>query len=573
MSNDVEPTPPHTHSVVAGPPLSEEPGLGSLTLPGYLREVTARFAKREALVLRTQDGAERWTYEILWERSLDVARALLACGVGKGSRVGILMTNRPEYLSAAFGVALTGGVAVTLSTFSTPPELEHLLQASAVSILLFERQVLRKDFAAILDDLEPEIRTSSPGQLKSLNFPFLRRLAGIGVNGETGAIEAWSEFLAYGKTVPTALVQATAATVQPSDPAMLFFSSGTTSRPKGILSAHRGIAIQLWRWPRIFGTGEVRCWVGNGFFWSGVFSTGIGLAFSRGGTLVLQPTFDAAEALELMEAERVSIPIAWPHQWTQMEEAPTWSKANLASLRYVDSDSPLMRHPTVRAHWKEPRAFGLTETFTICTAHAGIPPADVGASYGEPLPGNTLKIVDPISGETLALGQRGEIAIKGPTLMLGYIGVPLDETLDADGFFHTGDGGYVNEAGRLCWEGRLINIIKTGGANVSPVEVNDALRAHPGLKMAETIGVPHETLGEMVVTCAVPHVNVELDEAEIRGFLKARLASYKVPRRVLFVREDEVSMTGNAKVKSALLRDLVMKKLSSESGASARSHS
>lgn len=568
MSNDVKPTPSDTTSIVCGPPLSEEPGLGSLTLPGYLREVTARFAEREALVMRTPDGAERWTYETLWERSVEVARALLACGVGKGSRVGILMTNRPEFLAAAFGTALAGGVTVTLSTFSTPRELEHLLQVSGVSLLLFERKVLTKDFAAILNDLEPGIRTARQGRLTSLKFPFLRRLAMVGVAAERGAIETWSEFLAHGKAIPRALVEATAATVQPSDAGMLFFSSGTTNKPKGILNAHRAIAIQMWRWPRIFGVSEVRCWVANGFFWSGVFSTALGLAFSSGGALVLQPTFAAAEALELMQAERVSLPLAWPHQWTQMEEAPNWSKVNLACLRYVDCESPLTRHPTVCTQWKDPRAFGLTETFTICTAHPGMPPENVGASYGEPLPGNTLKIVDPITGAELPRGQRGEIAIKGPTLMLGYIGVPLDQTLDAEGFFRTGDGGYVNEAGCLCWEGRLTGIIKTGGANVSPIEVNDVLKTHPGLKIAETVGVPHETLGEMVVTCAVPHQNVVLDEAAIRDFLKARLASYKIPRRVFFFQEDEVSMTGSAKVKSALLRELAMKRLSGEAGTS-----
>ena len=115
----------------------------------------------------------------MWERSVEVARALIACGVGKDSRVGILMTNRPEHLAAAFGTALAGGVIVPLSTFSTPPELEHLLGASSVSILLFERHIAKKDFAAILGELEPAIQTAEPGQLASTRFPFLRHLVMI----------------------------------------------------------------------------------------------------------------------------------------------------------------------------------------------------------------------------------------------------------------------------------------------------------------------------------------------------------------------------------------------------------
>ena len=135
-------------SMVSGPPLSDEPGLGSLTLPGFLREVTQKYGEREALVFYNADGVTRWTYAQLWERAIAVARALRRGGLGKDARVGVLMTNRPEWLAAVFGTSLAGGVAVTLSTFCTPPELDYLIRASAVSALLFERRVLSKDFAA-----------------------------------------------------------------------------------------------------------------------------------------------------------------------------------------------------------------------------------------------------------------------------------------------------------------------------------------------------------------------------------------------------------------------------------------
>ena len=138
------------------------------------------YGDREALVLRTADGVTRWTYADLWERAIEVACALRASGVGKDTRVGVLMTNRPEWISAFFGISLAGGVAVTLSTFSTPPELEYLLQTSGVSVLLFERSVLKTDFAAVLIELEPEIGRLRPGALQSARFPFLRHLATIG---------------------------------------------------------------------------------------------------------------------------------------------------------------------------------------------------------------------------------------------------------------------------------------------------------------------------------------------------------------------------------------------------------
>ena len=551
-------------SIVSGPPLSDEPGLGSLTLPGFLREVTLTYGEREALVFRNADGVTRWTYAQLWERATEVARALRRCGLGKDARVGVLMTNRPEWLAAVFGTSLAGGVAVTLSTFSTPPELDHLIRASAVAVLLFERKVLSKDFAAVLAELEPEIGTARPGALESAKYPFLRRLVVLGE--PVPGIEAWDEFVASGHGEPRELIEATAAAVLPSDAAVLFFSSGSTSKPKGILGAHRGVCIQLWRFRRMYGFSpddHVRGWTANGFFWSGNFTMVLGSTLASGGALVLQPTFDAAEALELMQAERVNFPFAWPHQWAQLEGAPNWGRVDLSSVRYADFKTPIAHHPTVSGEWYEPgHAYGNTETFTITTGYPANTPPEVHAdSFGVALPGVTLKITDPLTGGLVPRGEAGEISVKGPTLMLGYIGTPLDETLDTEGFFPTGDGGYLDGDGRLYWQGRLTDIIKTGGANVSPREVDEALIAHSGVKVAQTVGVPHQTLGEVVVGCVVPHDGAILDSEQLLAFLRQRLASYKVPRHLLFFSEGEVAVTGNAKIKAGELRELAAKRL------------
>jgi fatty-acyl-CoA synthase len=557
-------------SVVSGPPLADEPGLGSLTLPGFLREVTRMYGAREALVWHTADGVTRWTYAQLWERATEVARALRGCGVGKDARVGVLMTNRPEWLAAVFGASLAGGVAVTLSTFSTPAELDYLIRASAVSVLLFERRVASKDFAAMLGELEPAIATPRPGALESANYPFLRRLALVG--DPAPGIETWDRFLASGHGVPREPVEATAAAVLPSDAAVLFFSSGSTSKPKGVLSAHRGVCIQLWRFRRMYGFGpddDVRGWTANGFFWSGNFTMVLGSTLASGGALVLQSTFDAAEALELMQAERVNFPFAWPHQWAQLEGAPNWSTVDLSAVRFADFKTPIAHHPTVSGEWHEPgHAYGNTETFTITTGYPANTAPDVHAdSFGVALPGVTLKIADPLTGGIVPRGQAGEICVKGPTLMLGYIGTPLDETLDSEGFFPTGDGGYLDDDGRLYWQGRLTDIIKTGGANVSPREVDEALMAQSGVKVAQTVGVPHHTLGEVVVSCVVPHDDVIVDTEQLLASLRQRLASYKVPRHVLFFREDEVAVTGNAKIKAGELRELAVKRLAEQGGS------
>ena len=176
-----------------------------------------------------------------------------------------------------------------------------------------------------------------------------------------------------------------------------------------------------------------------------------------------------------------------------------------------------------------------------------------------------MRIVDPESGEVLKRGETGEIAVKGPTLMLGYLGIPNEEALDEDGFYHAGDGGYIDARGRLVFQGRINDIIKTGGANVSPVEIDWALCNCPGVKVCKTTGVPHETLGEMVVSCVVRAEGSALSETEVIQFLKEKLAAYKVPRRVLFIGEGDLDFTDTAKIKPAEAKAFARRKLGAES--------
>jgi fatty-acyl-CoA synthase len=559
-------------SIARGIPLAEEPGVGPLTLGRYAREIAKRFGPREAAMIEIDGKIERWTYDLFLARSLEVAKALIACGTGKGTRVGIIVTNRLEFLSCTFGAGLAGCVANPISSFYTPTEMDEVLKLSGCSVLLMERKVLKKDFAEMLIGLEPAIATTAPGELASLRFPFLRHLAMIDTDESEGGIEGWSTFLARGKDVADDLVEAATEAVTPADPAILMFSSGSTGKAKGILSANRGVCLQLWRWYQWYNIqpdAPPRTWSANGFFWSGNFCQAFGGTLSSGGTLLLQRWFDPAEALALMDQEKATMPLAWPHQWALLAAAPNYESVNLSSMRYLDKKMLLAKHPTVHTEWLEPgQAYGNTETFTLITVFASGTPEEVsGTSHGVPTAGSTIKIVDPLSGETMPLGERGEIAVKGPTLMLGYLGIPLDQSLDDEGFLRTSDGGYLDAEGRLYWEGRLNDIIKTGGANVSPLEIDAVIRDHRGVKLTQTVGVPDELLGELVVGCIVPHAGVTLSEDEIKTFAKEKLASYKVPRRVLFFAEDDLKTTGSSKIKTADLRKLASARLAAEAGA------
>jgi fatty-acyl-CoA synthase len=537
-------------SLIHGAPLESEARQGAQSIPAYLAEVTTKFGVEDAIIMHSAGGRTCWSYDKLHEQASDVAKALIARGHSKGARVGVLMANRPEYLAALFGIAMAGGVAVALSTFSTRDELTHLLNVSAVELLLFDSRVLKQDFAAMLRDSVTKARAVQLDSVTNNDPP-------------APGFESWADFLAGGKAVSHEQVCAIAATVNPDDTAAIFFSSGTTSLPKGIVHAHRAFCIQWWRWPRVFAMREpVRSWTGNGFFWSGNVSMTVGTAFSTGGAVILQPAFDADDALRVIEEERVTCLLGRPHQWARVQSAPRWATADLSALKYVTKGDLITEHPTVQTSWSTPNAFGTTETMTICTAFdADTSPDDYAGSVGAPLPGNSLKIVDPLTGAIVPIGERGEMCIKGPTLMRGYLDKSAADCFDPDGFYWTGDGGYVDAEGRFYWEGRLTDLIKTGGANVSPDEVDAVIAKFPGVKRTQTVGVPDDLLGERVVSCIVALEGVMIDEAGLATHLRERLASYKCPRAILVLSENEFSKTGNEKPVVADIRKAAIDRL------------
>jgi acyl-CoA synthetase (AMP-forming)/AMP-acid ligase II len=555
-----------TDSTIRGPALSEA-SFGPLTLGGFFREVCRRNGEKEAMVFHPPGKpVVRYTYAQMWDEAFAVAQALVARGVTKETRVGLLATNRPEWVIAVFGIAMAGGTCVALSTFAKSAEFEYALRIGDVSLLIFERSVLTRDFAAELIELCPELAVDNR-IAHSTRLPFLRGAVCIDDGPPPqGAFESWKDFVHSDVKASAALVDAIDAEVTPTDRAMVFFSSGSTAKPKAVLHTHRAAAIQCWRWSRIAAIDpDVRTWTANGFFWSGNFTQAMGNTLSAGGCLVLQRFFDPGEALKLMQIERVSYPVAWPHQWARLTEDPAWNEVDLSSLRYV-GENPMRTHPTVKTQWQEPwSCYGNTETLTLNTAHYSGTPREISdGNHGFPLHGNTIRIVDPLTGKVLARNEAGEIAVKGPTLMLGYLRLAAEETFDDEGFFRTGDGGFVDDEGRLHWQGRLNDIIKTGGANVSPLEIDAVLAECPGVKVAAIVGVPHDTLGEMVVACVVRESGASVDEAAVRAFVAKRLSSYKVPRRVLFLEESDLSLTASNKVKTAPLRELAARRLAAE---------
>ena len=307
-------------STIRGIPLTDEP-LGALTLGGFLREVCAKYGDKEALVFHPPGGpAIRLTYAQVWDEACTVARALIARGVTKETRVGLLATNRPEWITAMFGVALAGGTCVAMSTFAKSAELEYQLRVGDVSAADLRALGARARFCGGVDRVlsgarglrEHRARSAVDAPAVSATCRVHRAMRRPQVRSSFGRI------FCRGPLAPASLVDAIAAEIAPTDRGLVFFSSGSTAKPKAIVHAHRAAAIQCWRWRSIFAVDtDVRTWTANGFFWSGNFAMAIGATFAAGGCLVLQRHFAPGEALKLMQTERVSLPLAWPHQWAR----------------------------------------------------------------------------------------------------------------------------------------------------------------------------------------------------------------------------------------------------------------
>ncbi len=540
-----------------------QPDGSRLSIGRFLEDVAGRHEDRLALRFQGRD----WSYRDLDRDARRLARALLGAGVVKGARVAALFGNRPEFVQSFFAAGLVGAVLVPVNTFATPDELEHVLRHSDASVLLLQSSLLNHRYLDALAERRPELARDLPGSLRCAALPQLRRVVCLGLDVPRGAVEGWDAFRARADEIPEALLDAAAHQVHPADDGLVIYTSGTTALPKGVIHTQRAPVIQSWRFAELLGiTPDDRVWSAQPFFWTAGIAMSLGATLAAGASLHLQETFDPAAALACFEAERITTVHAWPHQEKALAEHPDAARRDLSSVRKLRASSPLAKLAGIEKDaWGPDAAYGCSETFTIATALPASAPADRRrASHGLPLAGMIVRIVDPETGRELPRGRAGEIAVKGATLMRGYAKVEPELVFDAEGFFRTQDGGWLDEQGELHWTGRLSNLIKTGGANVSPVEIESALASHPGLRAALAVGVPHPTLGEALVLCAIPRAGASPEEAEIRAFLAAKLAAYKVPRRVLLFGAEELAYTGSQKIQLGPLREAALRRLAQE---------
>lgn len=521
----------------------------SQTIPALLVEQSEKYGEREAVVWNDH----RLTYRDLHREVLHTARALMALGVKQGDHVALLMGNRPEWVISFLAAQQLGATAVALNTWATPRELQYAISHADVKYIIAVDQFRRTDYRAVFADMQPW----------SQAFPKLRDIIWV----HSGQAEApaddtsmsWQKLLAKASEVTQEQVEAAGSNVSPEATAMLLYTSGSTAAPKGILLQHHWWIQNAWNiGERQKVTHNDRLWLAVSLFWSFGSVNAMPNILSHGACIVLQEHFDAERALELIEAERCSIMYATPNMVQALAEHSTRPQRNLSSLRsgaMIGTPEQLMM--AVRLGAKSIcNVYGLSETYGNCAViDADEPLALRLESVGKPLPGVTLRICDLENDQPLPAGQVGEIRLQGP-LFSAYYKEPekTQESYDAEGFFRTGDLGMLDEAGNLYYRGRLKEMVKSGGINIAPIEIEEMLMRHPSVQTAYVIGVPDAKLDEALAAIIVPREDANPTADELIQYCRRELAAYKVPMKFHFAKDADLPLTTTGKIMKARLR-------------------
>ncbi|KHS46057.1 FadD3 family acyl-CoA ligase [Novosphingobium subterraneum] len=465
------------------------------------------------------ENGEVWSFAELWQRSRAAASALLGRGIGAGDRVAIWAPNSREWIVAAIAVMSCGAAVVTLNTRLKGREAGDILRRTNAKLLFTVEGFLGIDYRALIADED----------LPALEGTLL--LEHDLVQGGKGADDP---------AVDGALVGIDADTV--SD---ILFTSGTTGSPKGVLMTYGRVLPQAAVWCQNTGLREGdRYLIANPFFHSFGMKVGWVACILSGAVAVPMPQFDVGQAIELIERERI----------TFMPGPPTIFQMLLAELDKRKWDCSSLRGGTTGAASVPPAlveriredlgmvdlitAYGMTECVNITTCVPGDDAETIARTCGKAFPGNEVRIADA-QGNEVPRGQTGEVQVRGQGVMLGYLdnAQATAETIDADGWLHTGDVGTMDERGYVRITDRMKDLYISGGFNVYPAEVEKLLAEHPAIGMAAVVGVPDERLGEVGRAFVVLRPGATASEAELIAWSRENMANYKVPRSFVLVED------------------------------------
>ncbi|CQD18783.1 fadD35 [Mycobacterium lentiflavum] len=511
-----------------------------------------------AEVLRQQAGArdnhtllvcdaERLSYAEADVASAELARGLIALGAGKGTHVGLLYPNGTEFVVAMLAAARIGAVVVPLSTFVTAREMREQLVDSDVEILLTARSFRSHDYAQrlaeVLSDADLDSRLFSPAA------PQLRHVA----------IAQETVFRRAG-TVDSELLRAMQADVYGCDPLAIVYTSGSTSAPKGVVHTHAGLLRHQRNLNTIRGlTAADKLFCNSPFFWIGGFAFGLLATLVAGSTLVCSNAVDAGAMLDLLEAEKPTMTNGFAAGIAALADHPSYPGRDLSSMRRGNL-YPIMA-PDTRPADPELRhnMLGMTEagSVVLISGDESDQPEARRGSFGKPAPGFETMLINPDTMEHVAVGEVGELCIRGPYVMQGYYKRAREECFDADGWLHTGDLVRTDPDGFVYFVGRLGAMIKTAGANVSAAEVEKAITKVTGGAPAYVFGLPDPRRGQLVAAVVVrPDGATASDDAALSEQLKSELSVYKIPKRFISLPRADVPLLSSGKVDLPQLRKL-----------------
>lgn len=490
------------------------------------------------------DTETRIDYRELDTSTRDLASAFLDAGIGKGSRVGLLMPNSTEWVRIAVALTRVGAVLVPLSTLLQPPELVIHLRRASVQFLVSVEEFRGHRY---LDELAAQLETTElRGRgLQHLELPALRRVYP-------------PDDLPAANTDALQIVDDLAATVTGADPMVVMFTSGSRGLPKGVVHSHGNAlgAVRSGLTSRCVDA-DSRLYLPMPFFWVGGFGGGILTALTAGATVVTEQIPRPETTLRLLERERVTLFRGWPDQAETLARYQSTVGADLSALQPGSLDALLP--PEQRAEpGKRANLFGMTESFG---PYCGYPadtdmPASARGSCGRPFPGMQVRIADIDEGHPLPPETSGMIQIRGPHILRGLCRTSTDEVLTTDGFYATGDLGYLDKDGFLFYRGRSDDMFKVSGATVYPSEVEQALRTIDGVHGAfvTDIGAAPTLRVAAAVVCDTATCTGE----QLRDATRALLSSFKVPAVWLLLDSDEDIPRGSTgKVDVYRLRDLL----------------
>ena len=485
-----------------------------LTVPALLA-ARVRASGQDTYVV-TPTG--RLTYAQADERSADIAGRLLAAGVGKGSRVGLFFPNELDWIIWWLALSRIGALVVPLSTLYAPAEIAKVLRLADIGTLIAPAGVLGTDVGARFEAALPELRHQDPDALSLTAAPYLRRV----IITEDTAYRWATRWADLNQRVSPQVLAAVENEVSPADLAIMVHTSGSTADPKGVLHTHGTLVRQTSTWPVAIravtrSPERPRILCAMPFFWIGGLLAAMG-ALHDTITLLVMARLDPQTALDLVEAERATGIVGWPAFTQRVRDHPGFADRDLSS-------APMLRDgPLDIAMVDVPDGFPVHRTMSETAG--GFVHTD-------------LAIVDE-DGRPVPDGTTGELWIRGVGVMAGYNKRERAEVFDADGWYHTGDRVY-RRAGdpRLFYVGRTTDLIKAGGANVSPLEVEAVISSLPEIAQCVVIGVEHPERGEEVCAVVVPAV-AALDLAAVRQFARAQLSAYKVPTRWVIAAADQI---------------------------------